>query len=55
MCARYAGFLPAETIARIFGTVEPTSQCKALLERHTDERLPLVLVLRRHVRSIWIC
>jgi hypothetical protein len=33
MCCRYASFLPAEAIARIFGTVNPLSNLAAVLER----------------------
>jgi hypothetical protein len=36
MCGRYASFLPAEAIARIFGTVEPAAEPGAVLERRAD-------------------
>jgi hypothetical protein len=35
MCGRYASFLPAEAIARIFGTVNPLPNL-AGLERRAD-------------------
>jgi SOS response associated peptidase (SRAP) len=36
MCGRYASFLPAEAIARIFGTVKPAAEPRAVLERRAD-------------------
>jgi hypothetical protein len=30
MCGRYASFLPAEAMARIFGTVNPLSNLEAI-------------------------
>ena len=45
MCGRYASFLPAAAIARIFGTVNPLPNLAPSGERRAGER---VAVVRRH-------
>jgi hypothetical protein len=38
MCGRFASFLPAEAIARIFGMAKPLPNLSAVLERRAYER-----------------
>ena len=39
MCGRYASFLPAEAMVRIFGTVNPAAEPGTVLERRAHQRL----------------
>jgi hypothetical protein len=51
MCGRYASFLPAEAIARIFGTVNPLPNPLAILERRADAGRDSCSPPPRHRRS----
>jgi putative SOS response-associated peptidase YedK len=52
MCGRYASFLPAEALARIFGTVNPLPNLEAIWNMAPTRDAPVVRVSREGERHL---